>query len=256
MIPGLNVEHIADQLFLVDLLHGQIVLVPAAVLPGIEYLAGLFGNSHHVLQVLAAHHDRLFTEHMFAGPHSPNGKLLVAVVGGGYQHHVHPVVRQNFLEAVIGGEALLSGPFLAVLFDVIGAGQNHFVGQVCVAGEQFAALGTVGHPQSLSAAGGNCHGMAAAHTAATHNRNRYFAVNHKKSSSIFLNFVLSGKTTGQRGKPRCSFHIHTASDTKSQGIFFTFSPQKTCFQAEKKSGNQIRSFRMRKNPARPYRATQ
>ncbi len=49
MVAGFDVEHVAHQLFLVDLLHNQVVLVPAAVLPGIEHHAGLLLDFQHIL---------------------------------------------------------------------------------------------------------------------------------------------------------------------------------------------------------------
>ena len=207
-------EHIAQGLLVVELLHGQVILVPAAVLPGIEDLTGLLGDFHHVQQVLAAHHHGLLAQHVLAGPHGADGQVLVVVVGGGHQDHVYLVVGQNLLEAVVGVEAQLPGPLLALLLDVVSAGQDHLGLQVGVAGEQFPALGAVGHPQGLAAAGGDSHGMAAAHTAAAHDRNCNFAVDH----SSFLSYLLKLKNPFGGGH-KIPHHIHTALARKSQGNF-------------------------------------
>ena len=103
----------------------------------------------------------------------------MAVVGSGHQDHVHPVVRQDLLEAAVGEEALLPGPLLALLLDVVGACQHHLFFQVRITGKQFPAFRAVGHPKGLAAAGGDGNRVAAAHAAAADDGNSYLAVDHR-----------------------------------------------------------------------------
>ncbi len=126
VIAGLDMEHVAQGLLLKELLYGQIVLVPAAVLPGIEPPAGLLRDLQHLLEVPAVHHNGLLAEHAFAGLHGPYRQLLMAVIRGGYQNHVHLGVVQYLLKAAVSIKALFTCPLLTLLLHIEGAGKCHF----------------------------------------------------------------------------------------------------------------------------------
>ena len=101
-----DVEHASEPVFVVNALHHEEILVPAAVLMHGEDAAVLARRVDHRLQLVRRQRDGLLRDHVLARPHRLNGDGLMKIVGRGDGDQLNLPVRQQFFERVIGAQPL------------------------------------------------------------------------------------------------------------------------------------------------------
>lgn len=123
MNARLDVEHIAEKPLVVDFLHREEILVPAAVLVYGKDLSAFVCRVDHFLQIAARKCDRLFAHDIFACMQCGDRKRFVAVVRRRGENHINAFVCQHVFKAVISAVAKIAGRLLALFLDIVHTGK-------------------------------------------------------------------------------------------------------------------------------------
>ena len=122
----------ADDIFVVNVLYGKIVVVPAAILVHCKHLSVFFGGCVHFLYFFAVESHGLFDDDVFTAGKCLDDVGLMKVVGGGYKHYFNAFVLPDFFRRVKTVQSELACERATLFAYIVNSGYLQFFGIVAV----------------------------------------------------------------------------------------------------------------------------